>query len=59
MPYKIAAVFLVLLGLFLGVGALLATGANTALKQGLALLIPTLAGLGFGLVWWRKSLRDW
>jgi len=54
---RLAAVFLLLLGVALGVSILVSTGANSAVKQALGFAAPALAGLGFAIAWWRKSLR--
>lgn len=55
MAYRLTALMFLVLGMSLGISVILASGANTAVKQILGFLVPTLAGLGFALAWWRKA----
>ena len=59
MVFRVAAAFLLILGIFFGIAVLLSTGANSLLKEILGVAIPTLAGLLMAIPWWRKSLRPW
>ena len=59
MIFKVAAIALALLGFALGVAVILATGANSLVKQILGLTIPTLAGLVMATAWWRRSFWRW
>lgn len=59
MGFRFAAIFLFVLGVFLGIAILLSTGANTLFKEILAVAVPSLAGLILAIAWWRKSARPW
>lgn len=59
MTYRFAAIFLLILGLVLGISLILSTGANTLTKQALGLAAPTLTGLFLAQAWWRQARDDW
>ncbi|MGB0784769.1 MAG: hypothetical protein ACPGRH_01275 [Alphaproteobacteria bacterium] len=53
--YRLAAAFLLLVGIVLGISVIVSTGANSSVKQILGFATPTLTGFGFAIVWWQKS----